>query len=138
MPLSKLRLYLPGLLLVWIVAALAQTDKPSLQTDWMELVKGYKDTRTGAELRDLQEDDQAGGGRTVTLAIPKTAIGSPADVEEVLVIGRKPEKPQPLFDVSYEWVSDYDADNYGLVIRLSKDSNWPIRLFFYSDSGFTH
>jgi len=125
---------LPALL--WGVVALGQTP-PSLQTDWMELVKGYRDTGTGTELREVDGAD-AEGPRTITLAVPKKAIGDPNAIEEVVVVGRKPEKPQPLLDYSYEWVQDYDKDNYGLVIHLGKGSNWPIRLFFYSDTGFTH
>ena len=49
--------------------------------------------------------------------------------------GRKPEEPEPL-DITYEWVDDYDKDNYGLVIRLGKNTNWPIRLYMNSDPGF--
>ena len=51
------------------------------------------------------------------------------------MIGRKPEKPEPL-DISYEWLDDYDNDNYGLVIRLGKNSRWPIRLYLNSSPGF--
>ena len=75
------------------------------------------------------------GTRTVTLAIPKSAMADPADIEEVVVIGRRPEKPEPL-DISFEWLDDYDSDNYGLVIRLGKDSNWPIRLYLDSAPGY--
>ncbi|MBK6738859.1 MAG: hypothetical protein IPG64_13605 [Haliea sp.] len=38
--------------------------------------------------------------------------------------------------ITYEWVSDTDPDNYGLVIRLSRNTNWPIRLYMNSDPGF--
>ena len=40
-------------------------------------------------------------------------------------------------DITFEWVDDYDNDNYGLVIRLGRDTNWPIRLFMNSGPGFT-
>ena len=55
-------------------------------------------------------------------------------LEEVVVVGRRPAKPEPL-DITYEWLDDYENDNYGLVIRLGKNSNWPIRLYLDSAPG---
>ena len=63
-------------------------------------------------------------------------MAHPSDIEEVVVIGRKPAKPEPL-DISYEWVDDYDNDRYGLLIHIPKDSEWPIRLYINSSAGFT-
>ena len=113
---------------------LAQTDEVLLESDWMELVKGSRDEASGAELREI-EDGDTGDTQKITLAIPKSAISHPDAIEEVVVIGRKPEKPEPL-DISYEWLDDYDNDNYGLVIRLGKDTRWPIRLYLNSDPGY--
>ncbi len=125
--------------LLWLsllpLAAAAQDD-PILKTDWIELVKGHKGTTVGTEVREIEESD-ADGTRKITLAIPKTAIDSPGEIEEVVVIGRKPEEPEPLLDLRLEWLDDYDNDNYGLIIYLSKDSNWPIRLYMSSEAGFT-
>ena len=122
-----------ALLLIPLVA-LAQTSNEPLESDWMELVKGSRDEAFGAELREI-EDSDSGDGHKITLAIPKSAISHPDTIEEVVVIGRKPEKPEPL-DITYEWLDDYDSDNYGLVIRLGKDTNWPIRLYLNSAPGF--
>ena len=123
-----------SILLLAPLAALGQSDQEPLQSDWLELVKGARGEAMGVEMREVEEES---GTRKLTLSIPKSSMEHPDSIEEVVVIGRKPEKPEPLFDISYEWVDDYDNDNYGLVIRLSKDSNWPIRLFMYSNTGFT-
>jgi hypothetical protein len=120
--------------LLLALPVLAQTDNVLLESDWMELVKGSRDEAFGAELREI-EDGDTGDTQKITLAIPKSAISHPDAIEEVVVIGRKPEKPEPL-DISYEWLDDYDSDNYGLVIRLGKDTNWPIRLYLNSEPGF--
>ena len=114
--------------------AFAQTGSETLETDWLELVKGYRGETMGAELVEIEEGDTA-DVQEITLAIPKTAISHPDAIEEVVVIGRKPEKREPL-DITYEWVDDYDKDNYGLVIRLGRNTNWPIRLYMNSDPGF--
>jgi hypothetical protein len=116
------------------LATLAEGESQPLESDWLQLVKGYRDPASGVEMRDVEYGEEA-GTRTVTLAIPKKSMANPADIEEVVVVGRRPEKPEPL-DISYEWLDDYDNDNYGLVIRLGRNSNWPIRLYLNSAPGF--
>jgi hypothetical protein len=122
------------LLLALPLLLVAQDEALPLQSGWMELVKGQRDPATGVEMREIEEEN-AGETRTVTLSIPKTSMNHPDTIEEVVVVGRRPEKPEPL-DISYEWLDDYDNDNYGLVIRLGKDSNWPIRLYLDSSPGY--
>jgi len=122
------------LVLLFPLFALAQDNGYPLQSDWMKLVKGHRDPETGVEVKKV-EHSPAADTRTVTLAIPKSYMADPNEIEEVVVIGRRPEKPEPL-DITYEWLDDYDNDNYGLVIRLGKNSNWPIRLFVDSSAGF--
>jgi hypothetical protein len=131
---SACRYILFSLLLSIPLAVLAEGEAQPLQSDWMDLVKGYRDPATGVEMMKV-EDGEGADSRTVTLAIPKSAVNKPGDIEEVVVIGRRPEKPEPL-DISFEWVDDYDKDNYGLVIRLGRNSNWPIRLFIDSGPGY--
>lgn len=121
------------------LATLAQTEHDQhqheaepLESDWLELVKGYRGEAVGAEMREVSDGDT----QEITLAIPKSAIRHPDEIEEVVVYGRRPEKPEPL-NIEYEWVDDYDNDNYGLIIRLGENSQWPIRLYMYSDTGFT-
>ncbi len=117
------------------VSSLAQEASLPMGSDWMEFVTGHRDQRTGTEVRRIDTEGEA-GYHTITLAVPKKSVGNPDAIEEVVVIGRKPEKPEPLLDIQYEWVDDYDEDNYGLVIRLSEDTQWPIRIYMRSDEGF--
>lgn len=124
-------------LLVLSVLALPALAVEPIESDWLELVKGYKGSAMGAEVMAVEEGESA-EMQKVTIAIPKEAIGDPDTIEEVVVVGRMPDKPEAAepIDVTFEWVDDYDNDNYGLVIRLGK-GNWPIRLFMNSDAGFT-
>lgn len=124
---------LAGAVCLSALAVVAQ-EGTSLESDWLELVKGHKGEAMGVELREIEgADDQ--GVQKITLAIPKTSIEHPDSIEEVVVVGRKPDDPEPL-NIKYEWLDDYDEDNYGLVIHLG-ESNWPIRLYMNSSSGFT-
>lgn len=124
-----------GITVLTSMATVAQ-EGTSLESDWIELVKGHKGEAIGVELRDIQEQDGE-GGRTITLAVPKTSMSHPDTIEEVLVVARAPEKPeapQPV-KVQYQWLDNYDEDNYGLVIKLG-EGNWPIRLYLNSSPGY--
>ncbi len=117
-------------------ALTAQTEEGlSLQSDWMELIKGQRDSELGAEVRDVAPGEVA-GTQKITLSIPKASVGDRNDIEEVLVVGRRPEKFEFPIKVEWKWLDDYDNDNYGLVIYLSEDSRWPIRLYLNSEAGF--
>ncbi|MFV8817022.1 hypothetical protein [Haliea sp. E17] len=108
----------------------------SLSSDWIDLVKGERESSMGVQLRDIQPGEVEGTS-TVTLAVPKSAVANPDNIEEVIVVGQKPSKPdapEPL-DIKYKWVRDYDADNYGLVITIG-EGNWPIRLYVNSRPGY--
>lgn len=112
--------------------ALAQ-EATSLQSDWIDLVKGSKGKTLGVEVQDVQPGDTP-GTQKVYIAVPKVSMGHPDAIEEVLVVGQAPEKSEPL-DIQYEWVYDYDEDNYGLVLQLG-EGNWPIRLYMNSSPGY--
>ena len=93
----------------------AQTEEGlSLQSDWMELVKGQRDSELGAEVREVGPGDEA-GTQKISLSIPKASVGDRDDIEEVLVIGRRPEKLEFPLEVRWEWLDDYDNDNYCLL-----------------------
>ncbi|MDX1733816.1 MAG: hypothetical protein R3228_05585 [Halioglobus sp.] len=113
----------------WVVA-----QDAAMESDWMELVKGARDSTTGLEVVKVEEGEEP-DARVVTLAVPKAAVEDRDSIEEVLVVGRMPDKPEPL-DIEYRWVDDPDNDNYGLLIYLSEGSNWPIRLYLNSEPGF--
>jgi len=116
-------------------SALAQGPSLELQSDWLELVKGHRDGKTGAEVMGVEKDART-GSHTVMVKVPKTSMGDDANVEEVRVVGRAPEKaemPDVLPDLETEWVDDYDNDHYGLIVRLKEDQKLPFRLFFSAE-----
>lgn len=116
----------------------AVADSVTRQTDWMELVKGYKGSSVGAEVRDVEQGPTF-GSQTLTIAIPKSAIPSPEAMEEVRVVGKRPEEFDFEFPLkfTYEWLDDYDNDYYGLVIHLGEYPNkMPVRLYMESRTGF--
>lgn len=120
-----------------LLASVAHSEGEGIETGWLELVKGARDNTVGAEVIEIEEGDTA-DTQKITLAIPKKSLDNPGEIEEVLVVGQRPpaQKESKPTRITYEWVSDTDPDNYGLVIRLSRNTNWPIRLYMNSDPGF--
>jgi hypothetical protein len=120
-----------------LLAMVVRADSAAVETGWLGLEKGARDTTVGAEVVAVERGD-SDGMQKLTVAIPKKSIANPKEIEEVVVMGQRPEKPEKpeRLDMTYEWVGDYDKDNYGLVIRLSRNTNWPIRLYLNSAPGF--
>jgi hypothetical protein len=122
----------PALLLVGLVSCFVQAQSLELQSDWLELVKGHRDGKTGAQIMGV-ENDPATGGQKVMVKVPKASMGGNPDVEEVKVVGQAPQKtevPDLLPELETEWVDDYDNDHYGLIVKLKEDQRLPFRLFF--------
>jgi hypothetical protein len=107
--------------------------KPGMETDWLEFVKGYKGNVMGAEVREVEQGQD---GQKLVIAIPKVSMADPDTIEEVRVVGQAPQEIDLIPEFEYEWVDDYDNDFYGLVIRFSDETRWPIRLYLHSDTGF--
>jgi len=116
-------------------AALAQTV--SSETGWLELVKGHLDLDSGTGVRNVEPGDVE-GERRITLAIPKKRLDgvSSGALEEVRVVGRRPEQVDLMPDFRYEWIADYDNDHYGLIIHLRDDGTMPLRLYMESSTGY--
>ena len=111
------------------LAVLAQNE---MQTDWLQLVKGQRDSKTGAEIMGVKENPKT-GTKTAVLRVPKTKVVHASDMEEVRVVGQAPQKmelPDVLPEIETQWVDDYDNDHYGLLVKFKEDQVIPFRLFF--------
>ena len=102
----------------------------AVETDWLELKAGFEGKKIGAKLKSIEsEDDQ----QLITVAIPKTAIQNQKDIEEIIIVGHKPKKKEFNIPFSYEWATDFEKDYYGLIIKLGKDTKYPIRIYLKDD-----
>lgn len=122
--------------LLLIVAVGARGDD-LLQTNWIEMVRGFQDAETGIQVREVTQDDS--GATHLQIAIPKLRMADVMDMEEVRVIGQRPQEFEfrnLLPEFEYEWVDDYDNNFYGLLVHFKGGPKTPLRLFFSSESGF--
>ncbi|MFT4769265.1 MAG: hypothetical protein ACI8RN_002408 [Glaciecola sp.] len=106
-----------------------------MESDWLELVKGQRDGKSGAQVMDVKQDPST-GFQTVMMKVPKVVMASDYDMEEVRVVGQAPEEtemPDLLPELETEWVDDYDNDHYGLLVKFRSDQKIPFRLFFSAD-----
>ncbi|MEQ8263906.1 hypothetical protein [Pseudohaliea sp.] len=126
---------LPALVAAVLSATASAQDKTMLESDWLDLVRGHRGEKMGLEVKESRIDPET-GKRHLVIAVPKVSVGNANVMEEVLVVGRRPERPDLLPDLEYEWVEDYDNDFYGLLVRFSEDQETPLRLYFSSEAGF--
>lgn len=133
----RLSAFFVSLCLGLVISTGAQAQAVSSETGWLELVKGHLDLDSGAGVREV-EPGEVEGERKITLAIPKSRLVgvSAGELEEVRVIGRRPEPLDLMPDFRYEWVADYDNDHYGLIIHLRDDGTMPLRLYMESSTGY--
>ncbi|WP_439101790.1 hypothetical protein [Congregibacter sp.] len=117
------------------IPALGFAQSLGMESDWLELVKGHRDVKSGAQVMEVKKDP-ATGHQTAMIKVPKAVLLSETDMEEVKVVARAPEKremPDILPELESEWVDDYDNDHYGLLVKLRSDQKIPFRLFFSAD-----
>ncbi len=127
---------LSSALCMMLAAPVSWADQAITESGWLELVKGHLDADSGITVGNV-EPGEATGERKITLIIPKARVAfDPDALEEVRVVGRRPEPIDILPDFRYEWVADYDNDNYGLIIHLKDDGSLPLRLYMESSTGF--
>jgi hypothetical protein len=131
----KCTISLPSVALAACLLAAGAGAEDELQSDWIELVKGHRDSDLGLEVQETHVDPET-GKRHLVIAVPKVALGNQDVMEEVRVIGRRPDRPDLLPDLEYEWVEDYDNDFFGLLVRFNEDQKTPVRLYFSSEAGF--
>src|SRR6056297_822195 len=108
-----------------------------LQTNWIEMVRGFQDADSGIRVREVTQDDS--GATHLQIAIPKVGMAGVMDMEEVRVIGQRPQEFEfrnLLPELEYEWVDDYDNNFYGLLVHFKGGPKTPLRLFFSAESGF--
>lgn len=105
----------------------------ALDTGWLELQSGHTDEQSGSSVQSVTENDN--GQTLITINIPKNRVSNRTEIEEIVVIGKRQKKEEPLLDASYEWATDVEGDYYGLIIKLGKNSRLPIRLHFAKDQG---
>lgn len=128
----KTGLYAVLLAVVAVILLPAQAEE--IQTEWIEPVTGFRESALGARL-GLVETLSGGRGTRVTIEIPRGAIADTDDIHEIVVMGRGPggDGDERVMSVRHQWVSNYDEDNYGLLLYLGGEDNLPLRLYFKAD-----
>jgi len=106
----------------------------ALETDWLELKEGHEGQKIHAKVQRIKLPELGGdSGQHLILTIPKDELESTDKVREVVVVGKRGDKEETLPGTSYEWSEDYENDNYGLIIKLDKMENYPIRVYLKDD-----
>jgi hypothetical protein len=124
---------------VLLTLVATQVLAAELQTQWIEPVEGFHEDILGVEITAVEPVAAQEGvpeGTQVKIMVPKAMLGDRDDIQEIIVIGKKPEEDKkPQVTIPHKWVADYDKDNYGLVVYLGKDGKLPFRLYFNIPEG---
>lgn len=104
------------------------------ETGWIEKEVGFEDKATGAKLKSIETAAET-GEQLITIAIPKKTITSKEGIEEIVIIGHRPKETEFKIPFSYEWAKDFEGDYYGLVLKIGKDTQYPIRIFFRDEDS---
>ncbi|MFK7829355.1 MAG: hypothetical protein AB8B57_06200 [Congregibacter sp.] len=130
------------MLFVCLFPAIGFAQSLGMESDWLELVKGHHENKMGIDVMDVTTDPET-GEQMIKLSIPKESMAESTrdsdDMEEVRVIGRAPDKAEPidLFpELETQWIDDYDNGHYGLLVKFKKRQAIPFRLFMSSGDGF--
>lgn len=127
----SMRYFFVALSLIFGIPPLLADER---ETEWIEPVEGFTEQGMGVRVVTI-ETIPVDGSKRMTIAIPRESLEDYADMEEIVVIGRQPDKKERRIDVQYEWVADYEEDYYGLILRFGSEDSLPIRLYLKSDQG---
>ena len=129
---------LPVLLLSLLgsVTALAQEKAKSLETEELKFGMGNEEKGLGTRIQSIEEDEQ---GIKVTISAPQRITdGSQGDLEEIVVLGKAPEKDKPrpsLIQIKrYEVINNLEEGRSGLVFYLGKKEDFVLKFNYTDDS----
>ncbi len=127
---------LPALLcsLFGAFALQAQETGKTLETEELKLQMGHEEPGLGARIHKIEEDEK---GIKVTISAPaRITDGTHGDLEEIVVLGKAPEKDKPrpsLMQIDrYEVINDLEEGRSGLVFYLGKQEDFVLK-FNYTD-----
>ncbi|MBL4782677.1 MAG: hypothetical protein JKX92_10595 [Porticoccaceae bacterium] len=114
--------------------ALLTPGLSALETGWLELKEGHQGQKIKAKVQRIKLPELGGdGGQHVTVTIPRDALENTDKVHQVVVVGKRGDQEETLTGVRYEWAEDYENNDYGLIIKLDKLENYPIRVYLKDD-----
>ncbi|OUS02804.1 hypothetical protein A9Q90_08940 [Gammaproteobacteria bacterium 54_18_T64] len=114
--------------------ALLAPGLSALETGWLELKEGHQGQKIKAKVQRIKLPELGGdGGQHVTVTIPRDALENTDKVHQVVVVGKRGDQEEILPGVRYEWAEEYENNNYGLIIKLDKLENYPIRVYLNDD-----
>jgi hypothetical protein len=96
---------------------------------WMTPEAGFIDPESGSKVEEVSATPDKNIYR-VTISIPK--VDTP--IEEVVVIGRKEDKPEFKLPVEYEIINDLDKDRSGIILYMGTDREFALRINYHDGS----
>ena len=96
---------------------------------WMTPEAGFIDSESGSKVEEVSETPEPGVYR-VRVSVPK--VDKP--IEEVVVIGQKPDQKSFEIPVEYELINDLDNDRSGIILFMGKEDKFALRINYHDGS----
>ncbi len=97
----------------------ASDDKPR----YMSPEAGWVDEATGTRVEKVTRDPEDGSYR-VEISVPQIQQA----IEEVLVVGTMPSKPELSIPVEYEVIQDFDSGRSGIILYLGSKEPFGLQI----------
>ncbi len=110
------------------VAPLALAEDTAYDTDWLTPEVGFEEGKMGARIDSVTEIRKDGMQRIV-ISLPE----ADQPIEEVIVLGKRLDKPEIDQPKRFEYVNDLATGRHGIVIYIGKRQKFALK--FNYDEG---
>jgi hypothetical protein len=96
---------------------------------WMSPEAGYIDTETDTRVEKVGAE-QGDGSYQLTISMPRVD----KEIEEVLVVGQSPDRPDTPAPVKFEITNDLDAGRSGIILYLGEKRDFAVHINYEDGS----
>ena len=109
-------------------ASVNLAENSAYDSDWLSPEEGFEESKMGARIDSVTEMKKSGIQRIV-ISLPEADLA----IEEVIVLGKRIDKPEIEQPKRFEYVNDLETGRRGIVIYLGKRQKFALK--FNYDEG---
>ncbi len=116
-----------GTVILLLCFAASSLAEDSYDTDWLSPQTGFEENKMGARIDSVTEMEE--GMQRIQISLPEVDL----PIEEVVVIGKRTDKPEIEQPRRFEYINDLDSGRRGIVIYIGKREKFALK--FNYDEG---
>ncbi len=115
-----------GTVILLLCFAASSPAEDSYDTDWLSPKQGFEENKMGARIDSVTEVHE--GLQRILISLPDADV----PIEEVVVIGKRTDKPEIEQPRRFEYINDLDSGRRGIVIYIGKRQKFALK-FNYNE-----